>query len=66
MLKNESTMPKEFTFEVLNRYKFTRICLTRSFLLVTPRPNNVAVAGKYFTWLSTHINDVIAVKIMCE
>jgi len=39
---------QDFTFEVLNR--FTRICLTCSFLLVTPRPNSVAAtAGKYFT-----------------
>ena len=28
--------------------KFTRICLTFSFLLVTPKPNSV-VAAKYFT-----------------
>ena len=42
-MKNESMMPKGFTFEVLNGYKFTCICLTCSFLLVSlsPRPNSV-------------------------
>jgi len=42
-------MPKKFTFEVLKGKKFTRICLTCSFLLVTPGPDSVAAAmGKYF------------------
>jgi len=47
-VENESRMPKEFTFEDSDRKKITCICLTCSFLLVTPRPDSVAV-GKYFT-----------------
>jgi len=51
LLKNEFMMPKVFKFEVLNRKKFTRICLTYSFsfLLVTAGPLVLQQQGKYFT-----------------
>ena len=49
-VENESMMPKEFTFEILNSQN---LLLFNLFILtVTPRPNTVvadAVAGKYVT-----------------
>jgi len=36
---------QEYKFEVFFRSKFTRICLTCLFLLLTPRPNCVAAAA---------------------